>query len=215
MIDTTKTIASYEKEGVFLSAPQVKSNFFITSLFTRVSDHGILYSAPVNYRSARSENLTSRSEFSNSMLDHALSSASRNIFSTNPLNVFFFQEKDFSGQKGGQQKYNGGRMTSMAKETLKIGGTTINDVTVQFKNVGVFPSEDQLLKVAYILNVKVAGATAEELKLRMLDFAPVLTKYRHFIPDTYEHLEKLVRDQFQWKFFGLKGWTLCQNMWRI
>ena len=183
MIDTRKAVVEYDCDGEFMESGTIKSSPFLLSLFTRVSDHGILYSPCANFRMAMAENFMTKDSNKPSMLANAYR-GKEYIFSTNAMQVMFFQEKNLCNDDGKSKgsEYN---MQSMARESLKIGGTIRKDLVVKFKKVGVFPSTEQMLKVAYILNVKVGyGRGTKEL-----DFGGLFDdKLRNVKPMMYQLL---------------------------
>jgi hypothetical protein len=208
MVDKKKAKVTYEKEGGFRVA-SLRSSPFALSLFTRVSDHGIPYSACVNYRSAMSDFLLSRN-LGKSVVDNVYE-GEEHVFGTNPLQVLFFQEKNFYEDKSIPSSSDC-HMTSMAKETLHCGKVVLKDVIVQMKGVGVYPSYDQLLKLAYIMNMKVSPSEDN----KGLDFTTLLEGLRGIKPMTNRDLGKLTKEIFDWKFFRIAAnKSVHENLWRI
>ena len=205
----------YSRDEEFMTPPAVKSNLFILSLFTRVSDHGIIYSSPANFRPALGAALENRALFGTSLVDQVNFSMDESIFASNAMCVLFYQERSL--KEGDTHSYDGCHLTSIAKENLKIGSTLIKEVSIKFRKVGVFPSQNQLLKLAYILNVKVAppsDVTASRPKL--LDFQSILQEFHDFKPISNEALSQFVKRKLKWKFFDIHmKKRLCVNMRRV
>ena len=209
MIDEEKAPIKYDSEEEFKVSGTIKSSPFLLSLFTRVSDHGILYSSTANYRLATAENITASEPAKTSMYMNAYKGKEM-IFSTNAMQVMFFQEKEIWEDEANPIDTEC-IMTSMARESIKIGGTIIKDLIVKFKKVGVFPSMEQLLKVAYILNVKVGKGTGRA----ELDFAALFDeKLRSFKPSTAGVIVDWVYGVLGWQFFGLTR-NVHEDLWRI
>lgn len=81
----------YSLEENIFSGPVAKCNFFAISLFTRVTDHGIQYSCPVNFCSAMME-LFRKKEDSRLSLVEQVHKGKRGIFSTNPIMASLYEE---------------------------------------------------------------------------------------------------------------------------
>jgi hypothetical protein len=75
------------------AANTVYSNLFFLSLFTRVSDHGIIYSVPTNHRHANNRTLLSVETNQQSLVHHAFGTGNNSVFSTNPVSIMFYEEK--------------------------------------------------------------------------------------------------------------------------
>jgi hypothetical protein len=208
----------YSLEENIASGPVSKCNFFAISLFTRVTDHGIQYSCPVNFRSAMTE-LFTRKEDSRLSLVEQVHKGKRGIFSTNPILVSLYEECNLGLMEPEDEKDSEPMfMRSMAKETLVVSrdGTTIKDVLVKLKRYGLFPSQDQWLKVAYILNVKISKAIVQPEMPDLLDVKRVI-EHLKVVPQSNSDLEEFVRDTLDWPFFELheETKTVYENLWRI
>ena len=210
MLDEEKPSLKFEIDEEFKVSSTIKSSPFLLSLFTRVSDHGILYSSSVNFRMAMAENFSTNDPKKPSMIMNAYK-GKEHIFSTNAMQVMFFQEKEVGDDDADPIDYDC-FMTLLARESIKIGGTTIKDMVVKFKKVGVFPSMEQLLKVAYILNVKVGkGAGRAEL-----DFGALFSdKLRLVKPTSEQSIVDLVYDTLGWHFFKLNRVNIRDDLLRI
>ena len=205
----------YTEDEEFMTAPQVKSNLFILSLFTRVSDHGILYSSPANFRPAMGEALVDRKLFGRSLVDEVYSPKDQSIFATNAMCVLFYQEKDI--REGDTHNYDGCFLSSIAKETVRVRSDYIKELSIKFRKIGVFPSQNQLLKLAYILNVHVAPPSdASARPPRHLDFASILQAYHGFEPSSNASLQQFLKKQLKWPFFDIDLTArLSENMRKV
>jgi hypothetical protein len=157
MLNSQKPPVEYGTDGHLRIASVVKTNPFVLTLFTRVSDHGVLYSPPANYRSAMTELLIDRETHKLSLLDQVYTD-NDGVFNSNPMNIMFFQEKpDYAVfNPGNTMDLKPCFMNSCGKETLHLGNITVKEVKLQFKKIAVLPSQQQLLCLAYIMNVKIS-----------------------------------------------------------
>jgi len=185
MCDPQKDTNEYSMEENIFSGPVAKSNFFAISLFTRVTDHGIPYCSPVNFRSAMTEVFTKKEDAQNSLVEQVYTGKPA-IFSTNPLLATLYEESSVVNKSPEEQRLSEPLfMKSMAKETFKVGknSTVIKDVVMKMKRIGLFPNQDQWLKVAYILNVKIADALEQEQMPVLLDVKSVI-EHLKVLPQT-------------------------------
>ena len=160
MLDEHKHV-EYTKDGNFQTSPPLESNLFIMSLFTRVSDHGIPYSKPCNHRHPVNSNLLSREKHKLSLVDQ-VTQGDETVFSGNSVSIMFYQEKSFVALD--ERNFEGCILTSIARETLKVGNLETKDVKIKFRKTAVFPTQNQLLKLAYIMNIKVGAPAGKEKK---------------------------------------------------
>ena len=93
LVEPNKMV-EYSEDHPFHISPTIRTNLFILSLFTRVSDHGILYSPRTNYRKGRSEFLLNREKFTTSLVDIAFTNDQQSIFCGNPIELLFFKEAE-------------------------------------------------------------------------------------------------------------------------
>ena len=206
----------YIMDKTFHETKIVKTNFFALTLFSRVSDHGILYSPQANYRSVMAEYLKDRESHSQSMVDSVFSTKNKDIFNTNPMQVLFFQEKTLPENL--TKKLPTCEMVSMAKETLNLGIYKIKDAKIKTDKYGVFPSRNAFLRLAFILGVEVAPPVAAEDKENPIffDYTTILEFFgQSTLPTTTKSLKKFIEDNLKWKFFELGERPMWLNMWRL
>jgi hypothetical protein len=201
-----------------LCAPTVGSNLFFLSLFSRISDHGILYSLRANHRIANNEFLLSREKDDKSLVDQVYSEDA-SVFSSNAVTLLFYQEKDLVTQDVGN--FPECRLTSMARESLQIGDMKVTEVQVKFRKTGVFPSQQQLLKLAYILNHKLLIARPFDMDSkcphpRMLDFEAIISPFSSCKAYNNKTLESFVKKELGWACFQVfSKESYFENMCRL
>jgi hypothetical protein len=78
-------------EQNILVVDNIKSGFFKLMLLTQCSEEGILYSPRTNYCLATKEKMTVKNKLQNSMLEYAMSSGSRDEFSSTTIALTFYQ----------------------------------------------------------------------------------------------------------------------------
>jgi hypothetical protein len=213
VVDVQKEAPVYDREPKFHQAPIVKTNFFALTFLTRITEHGIMYSPKVNCRSVNPEYLLDNSK-DKSLVDRALASGD-NCFSSSPFHVLFYQEKSLGEiDLTGQSKAAKSPMQSLTKETLKIGSLKIKDVTVKTNKIGVFPSSDQLLRLAFILGVKVA--VPPDVNTKDLDYPAILNFFHQATqPRSVKELKLFLHKDLKWTFFDLHKGPLYINLWRV
>jgi hypothetical protein len=92
-------------------------------------------------------------------------------------------------------------------------GMTIKETLVKFTKVGVFPSQRELLKLAYIMNVRVAKPNQKNPW--HLDYVKILQAFQLYTPTSLGDLKDFVKKQLDWPFFEFVDRTLWENMWRL
>jgi hypothetical protein len=177
MVDENKEVVAYKRDGKFQTAPTVECNFFVLSLFTRVSDHFIPYSTPCNHRHPVNENLLSRKLDKLSLVDQVYDGA-QNVFSGNAVNVIFYQEKEIKDPD--DLDFPGCKLTSIARETIKVGMKEAKEVKINFSKTASFPTHHQLLKLAFIMGVHIAPPTDRTKDSRLLDFTSSLSHFASY-----------------------------------
>jgi hypothetical protein len=171
-----------EKDDKFYVSNSVRTNLFILTLFTRTTDHGILYSPMVNYRSATSENLLDRTNFQHSMVDKALGSNDREIFGGNQIQILFYKEKLATLYDRDPTQILPCRMTSMSMESLKSGNLQVSQVLFKKQSLPVHPTQRDLLQLAFIFYLDIAKPDKEDKDQRFLDFSSILQAFTEETP---------------------------------
>ena len=93
----------------------------------------------------------------------------------------------------------------MAKETVNIGNSAddndqiINDVQILFDKVGILPTIEEYLKLAFIFNVKVPKPQDHNL-----DFKSIFQKFQSVKPNDNETLKQMIHNIFEWPFFKVQ-----------
>ena len=130
------------------------------------------------------------------------------------MQVLFFQEHhlDISDRKGLIAP-----MISMAQETLTIGkkNSTVKGVLVELDKYGCLVSQEELLKVAYILNVKITDELQNTNLPSSLDFTTILASYSDIKPCTLKDLQDFVSNRLNWKCYELGQASVYEEMWQI
>ena len=91
--------------------------------------------------------------------------------------------------------------------------------------VALFPVQHQLLKVAYILNVKIAKPTTTDYP-QQLDYHSILSHFQLHAPSSITQLKTIVYDVLDWKFFQFSETQtendklslevqFFENLWRV
>ena len=231
MEDRAKAAPQFVPQDEFFIAGTVTTTFFGLSLFTRVSEHGLLYAPPVNFRSALCTVLKDKGKSGMSLEDHAFSNKMQHVFQSNGLQVLFYKEKEFSELSEPVQKLlEPCKLLTMAREKIKVETQIIEEVLLKFEKVPLFPTQEQLLQVAYILNVPItpAGSHSDKNYPQFLDFASILFHLKHFSPDNTEQLTQFIKNTLKWIFFeltecrttkgdhpGIEEAKFYENMWRL
>ena len=143
--------SEYLTEADFYISPLIRGNLYMLSLFTRISEQEFVYSPLVNYHKARTDFLLDSDTFPTSLVDVALSEDEPNIFCNSPMEVLFYTEKQLFNIP--EDDLDPCRLTSMSYEAIKKKHYNINQVLLQKTTVPVFPTQDDFLKVCYILDV--------------------------------------------------------------
>jgi hypothetical protein len=225
MMDDNMTTPQYSKDDNFQTSRPVQTNLFTLSLLTRVSDQGVLYSCPANHRNPINDNLLKCEIDEKSMVEQVYT-GEPGVFSGNSVSLLFYQEKDMSGFDVAEHRDS--LLTSISRETIRVDNTQVKDVKMKFMKLGVVPSNDQLLKLAYILNVKIAppcleskgqkklSSTPKKASSRLLDYSSVLAAFAKCSPSTNKNLEGFVNKHLQWKCFKVKKQlNFYDNMCRV
>ena len=215
-LDTAASKTKYDTHGGIDVTNTINSNFYILSLFTRVTDHGIIYSLPANFRRGLTENLTNHINFQESLLDHAYGS-NEDIFSNSPLNILFFQEKQLSYVTNIHNRdLDKARMTSLGLETIKVAEENINEVSVKIDRIGIVPSHKELLKIAYIMNLKIGKPQNHgEARPNHLDYCSILSEFQDVRILNQKNLNEFVYNKLNWTFFNMQDNNFKENLWRV
>lgn len=208
----------YDNDEHFEIGPSIRTNIFMLTLFTRITDFGVLYGPAVNYRPALDENLLDREKFPISLVDAAYSEAAPfNIFAGNPFEILFYKEKKLENwDPDNYWALASCRLQSLALEHIKAGNHSRKKVQLRKTTVAVYPTRKDVMRLAYILNREVAIPKTTDPKNIYLDYHSLFFGFQTMYPRTEQDLKEIVRDKFNWPFFQFpEGKMLCEHMWRV
>jgi hypothetical protein len=175
------------------------------------SEEGILYSPRTNYRLATKEKLTVKNSLQNLMLEYAMSSGSRDEFSSTKIALTFYQVD--------QTETDNARptLTSISKETVNLDNKPYESTEVLIKQaVGKYVSQIEYQKLCYILNKKPQQLSKDSKDQGLCDFSAILGVNANTTMLNNQSLADYVRAFLHWTCFAMKeNLTLSQNIWRV
>ena len=93
--------------------------------------------------------------------------------------------------------------------------STVKGVLAKLDTYGFLVSQEELLKVAYILNVKITDELQNTNLPSSLDFTTILASYSDIKPHTLEDLHNFASNRLNWKCFELGQASVYEEMWWI
>jgi hypothetical protein len=188
----------------------IDSSFFKLTLLTRCNEVGILYSPKTNYRLATKENMMVKNKLRNSMLESAMNSGNEDEFNQK-IALAFYQIAKTNDPENALQ------LTSIAKETVQLKNTSIENCAVQIDETNAkHVSKFEFLKLCYILNETPRKLTKECEDRDVYDFRTILYGQEPKTITNNDDLRTYVCNTLDWKFFNISDTlTVYQNIWRI
>jgi hypothetical protein len=208
LTDNNITTAGDDKS--LMMYDNIGSSFFKLTLLTRCTEVGLLYGPKTNYRLASKDKMTVKNRLRKSMLEYALSSGNENEF--NPkMSVAFYQIEKSNDSK------NAVRLTSIAKETVKLTDTVFENCQVHIDEASVkHVSNFELLKLCYILKEKPTKKRNGSEYSEVYDYRTILNGQGPKTINNNDDLKTYVHNNLDWRFFKVKtDLSVHENIWRV